>query len=234
MMKVLICFLLWTTAVSSFVTTPKHSSSHLVLHAEEPEILPVPTSQVVTKVAVAGATGKTGSYVVKELLKRNVQVKGLVRNLDKAKTTFGSVPGLEVVECDLSNAQDIEKSLKGCDAVIWCATGFSDAEPDFMEKIKKLLGMVMTKPKQQSIDAVGIPAVSNFIKKGGASSSTNFPKVIMLSSAGVTRPSWDEAKKEQFPGSANIPIVRLNPFGILGIKADSEEKLRQSGMLCYS
>jgi hypothetical protein len=231
MMKVLVCFLLWTTAVSSFVPTPKQSSSRLVLHAEEPEIIPTPTNQVVTKVAVTGATGKTGSYVVKELLKRNVQVKGLVRNLDKAEKTFeGSVPGLEVVLCDLTNAKQIESCLEGCDAVIWCATGFSDTEPDFLEKMKKLLGMVVAKPKQESIDAVGIPAVSKFMK--GAPSS-NFPKVVMLSSAGVTRPSWDEAKKKEFPGSANIPIVRLNPFGILGIKADSEEKLRQSGMSCY-
>lgn len=230
-MKVLVCFLLWTTAVSSFVPTSKQFSSRLVLHAEEPEILPTPTNQVVTKVAVAGATGRTGSYVVKELLKRNVQVKGLVRDLDKAKKTFeGSVvPGLEVVQCDLTDTKDIEKSLEGCDAVIWCATGFSDAESGLLKKIKKLLGMVMG--PQQSIDAVGIPAISKFMK---GESASNFPKVVMLSSAGVTRPSWDEDKKEQFPGSANIPIVRLNPFGILGIKAESEEKLRQSGMLCYT
>ena len=51
----------------------------------------------------------------------------------------------------------------------------------------------------------------------------------MLSSAGVTRPSWDDKKKAELDGAAEIPIVRLNPFGILGIKAESEEKLRQSG-----
>ena len=231
-MKVLACFLLWTTAVSSFVPTSRQSSSRLVLHAEEPEILPTATNQVVTKVAVAGATGKTGALVVQELLKRNVQVKGLVRSLDKAEKTFeGSLPGLEVVLCELNNPQQLEKSCEGCDAVIWCATGFSDAEPDLMEKVKKMLGMIIKKPEQESIDAVGIPAVAKFMKR--KSSSSSLPKVVMLSSAGVTRPSWDEAKKEQFPGSANIPIVRLNPFGILGIKADSEEKLRQTGTLYH-
>ena len=51
----------------------------------------------------------------------------------------------------------------------------------------------------------------------------------MLSSAGVTRPKWSDEKKALFPGSADIPIVRLNPFGILDVKAESEEKLRESG-----
>jgi len=56
------------------------------------------------------------------------------------------------------------------------------------------------------------------------------PKIVMVSSAGVTRPSWDQEKKTTLVGCADIPIVRLNPFGILDIKAASEEKLRQSGV----
>lgn len=48
-------------------------------------------------------------------------------------------------------------------------------------------------------------------------------------SAGTTRPSWDEEKKEKLKGCADIPIVRLNPFGILGLKAQSEQKLRETG-----
>lgn len=81
---------------------------------------------------------------------------------------------------------------------------------------------------QRSIDAVGIPTLAKcFESKMGNNSKC--PKVVMLSSAGATRPSWDEEKKKLFPGSAEIPIVRLNPFGILNIKAESEEKLRQSG-----
>jgi hypothetical protein len=38
-----------------------------------------------------------------------------------------------------------------------------------------------------------------------------YPKVVMLSSAGVTRPGWDDTKKEKLNGCADIPIVRLNP-----------------------
>lgn len=51
----------------------------------------------------------------------------------------------------------------------------------------------------------------------------------MLSSAGVTRPGWGDEKKKALEGSAGIPIVRLNPFGILGVKEESEKELRRSG-----
>jgi hypothetical protein len=38
-------------------------------------------------------------------------------------------------------------------------------------------------------------------------------------------------KKLKYPGAADIPIVRLNPFGILDIKKEGEQALRDSGAL---
>lgn len=68
-------------------------------------------------------------------------------------------------------------------------------------------------------------------KKGPRTSDDGaiLPRVVMLSSAGVTRPGWSEEKKKALEGSAGIPIVRLNPFGILGVKEESEKELRRSG-----
>jgi uncharacterized protein YbjT (DUF2867 family) len=186
----------------------------------------ISTKDVVRRVAVTGATGRTGRLVVQELLGRGVEVVAIVRDLDKAKDIFdeNNTSGLTVAKCNLSSESEIGESLQGCDAAIWCATGFSDAQgPPFLEKIKRLVGIAGA-PKT-SIDAVGIPAVAKFF----LDADRNYPKIVMLSSAGVTRPSWDATKKARFPGSAEIPIVRLNPFGILNIKAESEEKLRNSG-----
>jgi uncharacterized protein YbjT (DUF2867 family) len=45
----------------------------------------------------------------------------------------------------------------------------------------------------------------------------------------VTRPTWSPEKKKLLAGAADIPIVRLNPQGILDLKRQSEELLRQSG-----
>ena len=199
-------------------------------NADDDEAQPIQLSDVVKTVAVAGATGRTGSLVVQELLDRGVGVVALVRNLDKAKEVLpGANAGsnsLKIIKCDLSNEDDIQQAVSGTDAAIWCATGFSDGPSSLIDRIKNLFGVAIT-PKK-SIDAVGIVALADAFASS-VNGNDNLPKVVMLSSAGVTRPSWDDEKKALFVGAADIPIVRLNPFNILNIKAESEEKLRQSG-----
>jgi len=218
--------------VSSFTSaSPKARTSFLKADTGPEETLPTPTQDVVRKVAVAGATGKTGRLVVQELLDRGIQVLGMVRNIEKAKETFsGEVANLEIAKVDLTDSDEIASSLKGCDAIIWCATGFSDEQTDRFEGLKKILGLPIAKAPKQSIDMVGVPAVAKAMLNEATGISKGYPRVVMMSSAGVTRLSWSDEKKQRFPGCADIPIVRLNPFGILGIKAESEEKLRKSGV----
>lgn len=189
----------------------------------------ISTSDVVKKVAVAGATGKTGKLVVDELLSRNIKVVGLVRNETKAAELFGDYASsdmLEIQECNLADPKAIASALVGCDATLWCATGFSDGA---MGQTPPTVAM----SPEQSIDVMGVPAVANTMLQNHGSQEEQqqaYPKVVMLSSAGTTRPSWDEDKKERLKGCAEIPIVRLNPFGILGLKAESESQLRETGV----
>ena len=196
-------------------------------------LLPTPRRR---KVAVTGATGRTGAMVVKELLGRNLSVVAMVRSLEKAQEVLGSFENegndsLTISKVDLTSSKQIQTAVEGCDAVIWCATGFSDSpETNWLEKIKRLMGIALA-PKQ-SIDAAGIPLVAKAMlgqPDVATEQQSRLPQVIMLSSAGVTRPSWTDAKKKRLEGCADIPIVRLNPFGILDIKAASEHSLRESG-----
>lgn len=209
--------------------------------AESQDASPLPMpgmdgAGVLRKVAVAGATGRTGRYVVEELVRRNVQVVAMVRSLDRAGEVFVNMTAAEkakvdVQRCDLTDEKAIAMALEGCDAAVWCATGFSDAETGLRERIKRLL-RIAAAPKK-SIDAVGVPAVAKaMLNQDGTSGQPRqaTPKVVMLSSAGVTRPSWEDSKKAKYAGCADIPIVRLNPFGILDIKAESEQKLRETGV----
>jgi uncharacterized protein YbjT (DUF2867 family) len=224
------------------------AASPIVGKETSPTLAILETKNVVTKVAVTGATGRTGRLVVEELLSRGVkEVVAIVRETGKAKEVYPNPPeNLEIVVCDLTNEGQIESVLKGVDAAIWCATGFSDAPVDPvdpvdtspLEKLKRFLGMASPpkppKPPQPqlSIDALGLPVFAKCLSSQETNDKKDLPplpKVVMCSSSGVTRLAWDEEKKALFPGAADIPIVRLNPFGILGIKAMSEEKLRQSG-----
>jgi putative NADH-flavin reductase len=111
---------------------------------------------VLGKVAVCGATGRTGKLVVGELLDRGIDVVAVVRNSEKAECELSfQDPKVIVVKCDLSSEQDIAASIQGCDSVFWCATGFSDAETGFIQKLKSLFGIALA-PKK-SIGKFQIP-----------------------------------------------------------------------------
>jgi hypothetical protein len=236
------------------VATIRSTSSSLssTEYNDNAELSLIPTNGIVKKVAVTGATGKTGRLVVEELLKRKVEVVGLVRSKEKAQEVFSSNEDndmFSIQECILTDQISIAKAVEGCDATIWCATGFADESPSNNNNSpkKSILAKVLsffgskdgpsnddsTSPPpppspKQSIDIVGIPIISKIImQQQQQQQQTDYPKVVMLSSAGITRPSWDENKKEKLKGCADIPIVRLNPFGILDIKAESEQKLRE-------
>jgi len=233
-----------TAAVQSPPSTALFSSVPERDNNDEASSTTPPLSQLVTRVAVAGATGRTGKYVVQQLLSQNVPVLAMVRDVDKASNTLDPTNELLTIrKTDLGSEADVIAALNDeetqCDAAIWAATGFSDApDQSFLTKIKAIFGLATD--AASTIDAVGLPALGAALSKTpkrtliqGADKSAGagvLPKVIMLSSAGVTRPDWDEEKKLALEGSAGIPIVRLNPFGILGVKRESEEKLRTCGV----
>lgn len=202
----------------------RHHQQRLSMSEKDEEPL-ISTIDVVKTVAVTGATGKTGKLVVDELLDRGVRVIGLVRNDTKAEVMFGSdyaEKKLEFKNCNLADPEDIASALKGCDATIWCATGFSD------DGSSAPMPPTVTMTPEQSIDVIGVPAVAAAMLQE-SSEQQQYPNVVMLSSAGITRLGWDDAKKEKLKGCAEIPIVRLNPFGILGLKEESEKRLRETG-----
>ncbi len=64
------------------------------------------------KILAIGGTGKVGSAVVKELVKRGMEVRALVRKKDSASKML---PGVEAVEGDLLDPVSIDKALDGVD-----------------------------------------------------------------------------------------------------------------------
>ncbi|TFI53481.1 SDR family oxidoreductase [Mastigocladus laminosus UU774] len=77
------------------------------------------------KAFVAGATGETGRRIVQELTTRNIPVRALVRDVEKARSIL---PGeVELVEGDVLDQQSLATAL-GDSTVILSATG---AKPSF-------------------------------------------------------------------------------------------------------
>mmetsp|Transcript_21885 Transcript_21885/g.28669 ORF Transcript_21885/g.28669 Transcript_21885/m.28669 type:complete len:359 (-) Transcript_21885:194-1270(-) len=193
-----------------------------------------PPSLKTGTVVVAGASGRVGQLVVKELLtfpNSTVSVTAAVRDTSKAKTIFkdilSSSDRLKIVKCDLADAAQMEKACDGADAAIWCASGFSDRS-NFVNRALALFKLTFSPKDYLEIAAIKklgeiFAGKENTLCEGG-------PQVILCSSAGVTRPAWSEEKKEKFVGAADIPIVRLNPFKILDIKAEGEQALRDTGV----
>jgi len=68
------------------------------------------------KVLVAGATGKSGQWVVKRLLHYGIAVRVFSREREKALRLFGE--NVEIVTGKIQSASDIALAVKGCDAVI--------------------------------------------------------------------------------------------------------------------
>ncbi len=77
------------------------------------------------KAFVAGATGETGRRIVTELIARNIPVRALARDIDKARGILPS--GVELVQGDVLQPATLAAAL-GDSTVVLCATG---AKPSF-------------------------------------------------------------------------------------------------------
>jgi uncharacterized protein YbjT (DUF2867 family) len=72
------------------------------------------------KAFVAGATGQTGRRIVGELVGREIPVRALVRNLEKAREVLP--PDVEMVVGDVTEPKPLADSI-GDSTVVLCATG---------------------------------------------------------------------------------------------------------------
>ncbi|MDH6060878.1 NAD(P)H-binding protein [Chrysosporum bergii ANA360D] len=77
------------------------------------------------KAFVAGATGETGRRIVQELRARNIPVRALVRDIEKARSILPS--DVEMVVGDVLQPESLNNAL-GDSTVLLCATG---AKPSF-------------------------------------------------------------------------------------------------------
>ena len=120
-------------------------------------------------IALYGATGKSGSRILTELLSRGHQVTAVVR--DPAKLAVR--PGLTVVQGDVSSANGIALKIKGVDAVI-SAYG---PPPDDTDQLLPVT--------EHFIEAAKEAGTPRFLVVGGAGSLEVAPGVTVIDSGHI-------------------------------------------------
>jgi putative NADH-flavin reductase len=135
--------------------------------------------ETVVKVALYGATGKSGSRILKELVSRGHRVTAIAR--DPAKLPQPG-PGVLVKQDDLSDPKQIAAAVDGADAVISAYAPPQD-HPD------EIVGVT-----QRQVDALSQAPNARLIVVGGAGGLNVAPGVTVIDSGHLPEPYLPIAK----------------------------------------
>lgn len=150
------------------------------------------------KILVAGATGGVGQLVVGKLLAKNLGVRALTRNKNKAQSMFNGK--VEIVEGDIREPNTLLNATKGINYII-CCTGTTA----FPSKRWNFTNLLQPTNSPQSVDGAGVRNLVNTAPK-------KLKRFVFISSVGVLR-------KDKFPYSI------LNAFGVLDAKLQGEKAI---------
>lgn len=124
------------------------------------------------KIALIGATGRAGSEILKELVRRGHQVTAIVRNPEKVQAQAN----VTAKKGDVFDREGLAALLKGHDAAI-SSVHFLQSDP------------------QKLIDAVKASGVKRYLVVGGAGSLEVAPGVTLVSTPEFPALYKDEATK---------------------------------------
>ena len=131
------------------------------------------------KVALYGATGKSGSRILKELVSRGHQVIAIVRNPAKLSQP---APGVLITQDDLSDSKKIAAAVDGAEAVI---SAYAPPQDD----VDAIVGVT-----QRQVAALNHGSNARLIVVGGAGSLNVAPGVTLVDSGYLPEPYLPIAK----------------------------------------
>ena len=102
-------------------------------------------SMLIKKICILGGTGFVGRTVANRLAQSGFSLRILTRNRERNKNNLILLPGVELVEADVHDAEQLKRQFSGCDAVINLVgilnergrngRGFQRVHVDLMKKI---------------------------------------------------------------------------------------------------
>ena len=131
------------------------------------------------KVALYGATGNSGSRILKELVSRGHQVIAIVRNPAKLPQP---APGVVIKQDDLSDSKKIAAAVDGAEAVI---SAYAPPQDD----VDAIVGVT-----QRQVEALNHGSKVRLIVVGGAGGLNVAPGVTLIDSGYLPEPFLPIAK----------------------------------------
>ncbi|MBD3673290.1 MAG: NAD(P)-dependent oxidoreductase [Planctomycetaceae bacterium] len=176
------------------------------------------------RIALTGATGFIGRYIVRHLSTDNHSLRCWYRD-SSDRSGFETVSNLEWIEGELGDTETTKTLVQGCDAVVHAAlfrlgAGFRGAEGDIVEFAdKNILGTL------KLIEAAREAKVSRFIQ---ISTCAVHEKILDDRPLDETHPLWPtshygahKAALEKFMHSYGLgegyPICAVRPTGVYGL-----------------
>ena len=136
------------------------------------------------KIAVIGGAGKSGKYIVKQLLNQGYYLKLLLRNPNNFKIAS---PLIEIVAGDVRDYQSVLALVAGCQAII-STLGQPKGEPTiFSQATKNVLRSMNEYNIQRYILITGLSVdapednKSSKVKFATEWMKTNYPEVVLMS-----------------------------------------------------
>ena len=115
------------------------------------------------KIAVIGGTGKSGRYLVQELVRKGHHLKVLVRNPENFKVESDLV---KVVNGDVRNYETVKALIEGCSMVLSTLGGTPLSEPTvFSQATHNILRAMTEKGIKRYIVVTGLNVDTPFDKK---------------------------------------------------------------------
>lgn len=156
----------------------------------------------IQKVAVIGGTGKSGKYLVRQLISQNIPFKILVRNVKRIseKNTPIESPLIEVLHGDVRDYQTVLSLMEGCQAVIsTLGLGNPPSEKNVFSQATKNI-----------IRALNEPAINNSGRDSQVMQTDNARRYIVITGLNVDSPFDKKGPKTKMATDwmyANYPLT---------------------------
>jgi uncharacterized protein YbjT (DUF2867 family) len=158
-------------------------------------------------VLLLGATRRTGGHVLKQLLRRGVRVRAVVRSAERLPADAADHPNLTVVVADLLSLsdEDLVPHIRGCDVVISCLghiaslPGVFGSPRDLVSRVtKRVCRAIQTVRPVQPVRLVLMSSVSVNHPGGLDTRRGSFERAVVWMLRGLVPPARDNQRAADF------------------------------------